>query len=84
MKHKRKLTIEDRVGAILDRDNGDSYEAVLDRYNLTPNRFFRAVNQDISNLILSTSKENARALEGITSDFKRKRELFNMGEEFIK
>ena len=78
-----KPTIDDYIGAILDRDNSVSYPKVLDRYDLTPDQFFRAVKR-IDKLAEYSSGRIKRTLDKIASDEARQTELFNMGEEFIK
>jgi hypothetical protein len=80
---RKKPTLENKVNAILDRDEGIPYSKVLAVYDITPTQFHRAV-QSIHSFIQSTAGTTRQALEKIASDAARKRELFRMGEEFIR
>jgi len=80
----RKPTLDDYVGAVLDRDSDMPYAEVLEIYGITPNQFLRAINHDLSDLINTTSGGTRRILQEIQSDNNRKVELFRMGEEFVQ
>ena len=76
--------LEDRISAILDRDDGMNYTTVLARYRLTPDQFSYAVTRKLDEFIdfsVGTTRETLEAIEG---DVSRQRELFNMGEAFIR
>jgi len=81
---RRKPNLEDFVDAIIARDEGMSYPGVLDAFGITPNRFYRAGKRDISDYIGHTSGDTKRQLIDITNNISRTRELFNMGEQFIR
>ena len=81
---KRKPTIEDYVNAILDRDRDAPYPKVISDYEITPHRFYRKVMFEIEDCVIASSGETKKTLEAISSDQNRRRELFRMGEEFIK
>lgn len=71
------------VRAIIDRDNGIPYSGVLERQSITPNVFYRGIDK-IGVLITGLGRGyERRTLEEIAADPQRKKELFNMGEEFI-
>jgi len=76
--------LEDRISAILDRDDGMNYTTVLARYHLTPNQFNYAVTRKLDEFIDFSVKETKETLEAIEGDVNRQRELFDMGEAFIK
>jgi len=82
MKRKR-LALDDYINAVLDRDRGIPYLMVLDRHDLTPEQFFRAVKR-IDSFIEQSSGKVRKTLEKISSDESRQRELFDMGEEFAR
>ena len=81
---KRKISLDDRISAIIDRDSGIPYTEVLEKYDITPGQFFRAVRRDIGTLTELTTGETKQTLQQISSNRDRERELFNMGEEFVK
>jgi len=76
--------LEDRISAILDRDDGSSYTTVLARYRLKPNQFHYAVTRKLDEFIDFSVKETKETLEAIKGDVSRQKELFNMGEACIK
>ncbi len=76
-------TLEQRVGAVLDRDENVPYPRVLQRHKLNPDQFFRAV-VGIETFISYVDKELSDRLREISTNPERKRELFNMGEDFIR
>ncbi|PIN86428.1 hypothetical protein COV19_05080 [Candidatus Woesearchaeota archaeon CG10_big_fil_rev_8_21_14_0_10_44_13] len=84
MRPKYNPTIEDCIEAIIARDRGMPYPEVLKTFELTPNKFARTISMELGSYIALTSGERRKILEGIISDPERRRELFNMGEEFVK
>ena len=80
---KRKPTIDDFIEAIIARDEGMPYPEVLETFELTPNQFARAAKEHGS-FIHFIEGRGRKVLEALSSDPKRRRELFNMGEEFVK
>lgn len=76
--------LENRVNVVLDRDNGIPYADVLARYDISPNQFARTVIRNLDDLVQSTRGRRKQQLKRIISDDKRRIELFNMGEDFIK
>ncbi|MBW2966667.1 hypothetical protein KY342_06200, partial [Candidatus Woesearchaeota archaeon] len=63
-----KPTIDDRIGAIIDKDSHAlSYSQVLDRYDITPNQFFRAVKR-IDEFVECSYGRTRRTLEKIALD----------------
>ena len=81
---RRKPTINDYVYAILNRDNGDLYSDVLGRYDITADQFGGAVNRILENYVQLAARELCPILEAIAKNPERRKELFNMGEEFVK
>lgn len=79
-----KPTLEDYVNAILERDEGVPYSEVLYAYDISPTQFYKAVMHNIEEYIKLTDGRSRRILTEIADDEKRKIELFNMGEEFVK
>ena len=78
------LTLQDRIDAIEARDSGMPYHEVMERFEISPFQFFRAVGRDLGDLILAASNENQRSmLREIRNEGKRKAELFRMDEEFL-
>ena len=55
MSRRRKLTIDDYVCAILDRDDGTPYTRVLDKHRITPTQFCLVVRHKLPDLIQATS-----------------------------
>ncbi|MBW2999173.1 hypothetical protein KY339_00745 [Candidatus Woesearchaeota archaeon] len=81
---RRKPTIDDYLWAIVERDRGMPYALVLDIYGLEPNRFAKVVSRGLDTHIKSASGNVRKILEEIANDRERRRELFNMGEEFVQ
>jgi len=80
----KTINIEDRIAAILDRDRGVPYTRVLEKYDLTPNQFSRAINRNLSYLIQNAPGNDKKVLEDIAKDEDKKRELFIMEDEFLQ
>lgn len=77
------LTIDDYMGAISSRDKGLPYQEMMRIFRITPNQFAKVVS-NIDSLVKMAEGERRERLEAIARDQKRKEELFNMGEEFVK
>lgn len=80
----QKPTIDDYVNAVLDRDGGIPYSAVIETHGITPNQFARAVRLGFGDLIEAASGDKRKTLLEILADDKRILELFRMDEEFLR
>ena len=77
------LTLETKIEIILDRDRGVPYESVLDRYDITHQKFSRIVKA-LPYLITQSRGKMRALLKKIHGDTQRRENLFFMGEECIK
>lgn len=75
--------LETKVEAVLDRDENIPYTKVLDTHNLNPKQFLYAV-RDMRTFIPHVKEEIGSKLRQISDNLGRTRELFNMGEEFLR
>ena len=57
--------VEDRISAILDRDDGRPYTPVLARYRLTPTQFNYAVTVKLDAIITFSVGTTSETLESI-------------------
>ena len=76
--------IQPYISVIIDRDSGIPYPVVIDKHGITPNQFYRGVNEVFGSLDLIVEGAIRQELSAIKSDTKRQQELFNMGEESIQ
>jgi len=78
---KRKLA--NCIAAVIRRDNGMSYEGVLQIYHLNPYEFHGAV-RDIDLLMGCADAIQRVSLEAIVSNPSRKQELFRMSKWYLE
>ena len=79
-----KPTINNYVDAILARDSDTTYPEVLQKYRITPNGFYMAVEHKLKDFIRLSKGGTKKTLEEISQDSQRRVEFFNMGEEFVR